>query len=256
MNKNNFLSLMNMEDKNSLSNIYEKIVFFQKTGKTVFINEFLTPNVWSLLISNEKQLEITVQTFGLFEEAERRMVAFSEEQEFSYPIKVVCIKNKSKFSNLKHKDYLGAVMSLGIKREKIGDIVLHENLCFFPVCEEISGYILNNLKTVGNSPCSVEVINDSFNLDISPNYTEISVITTSLRIDCVVSSICNISRNKAIELIAQGKVQINYLEIKEKDKVISFNDRITIRGFGKFNVKEEIGSTQKGRIKLLVKKYI
>lgn len=256
MDKKTFASLMNMEDKNFTSNLYDKIILFQKTAKTVIVNEFLTPNIWKMLEKNQNQLEICVKNFGLFEEAERKMIALSQEEFVQFPIKVVQIKNKSKFSDLEHKDYLGALMSLGIKREKIGDLVINGDVCYFPICDEISDYVLNNLATVGNNPCSVEIIKDNFQIIPSSKFTEISLISTSLRIDCIVSAICNISRNKAIDFISHGKVLLDYLEVKEKDKVVNLGDMITIRNFGKFKIIETIGNTQKGRVKLLIKKYI
>ncbi len=256
MDKKSFVNMMQLDDKNLISNLYEKFQLSYKTGKTIYCNDFYTPNIWRKLEKYQVELGIKVINFGLFEEAERRMIAFSKDEDLNFPIKVVCIRNKSKFSILRHKDYLGAIMSLGIKREKIGDIVVNENCCFLPICSEISDYIFNNLETIGNSPCSFEFMDYCEETLPHINYEEKGIIVSSTRIDCMISSLCNISRNSALEMINTGKVLIDYEEVNSKEKKVQLGNVIIIRGYGKFKIAEETGNTQKGRIRILIKKYI
>ncbi|MBC8062281.1 MAG: RNA-binding protein [Clostridiaceae bacterium] len=256
MDKKSFVNLFLLEDKNSISNLFDKVILANRTGQTIYLNEFYTPKVWKTLERIQIELGIKVFNYGLFEDSDRRMIAFTEEDELKFPVKILSIKNKSKFSTLKHKDYLGAIMSLGIKREKFGDVVLNTEGCYFPICSDISDYVFINLNTIGNSPCSYEVLDSSINVNLTRNYEEKVVISSSLRMDCIVSSICNISRSTAVELIDNGKVLLDYIEIKSKEKKVCPESVLTVRGYGKFKVGEEIGTTQKDRIRLLIKKYI
>ena len=147
-------------------------------------------------------------------------------------------------------------MALGIKRNLFGDLVVEENKCFIPVASSVSNYILDNLSQIGNCPCTVEVFEKDKAQLPKINFDEKTIIATSLRVDNVVPGICNISRAKGTELINSGSVLLNYQICDRKDKIVEINDTITIRGFGKFKIKSSIGETGKGRIKLLVGKYI
>lgn len=147
-------------------------------------------------------------------------------------------------------------MGLGIKREKIGDLIVKENSCYFPVVKEVSEYIYNNISVIGRSPCVVEFISlDNFTM---PDYTfeDLCIISTSLRLDSFISGLCNISRSKGEELIKARKILINYEQVTKKDKVVKERDIITVRGIGKYKIGDVIGKTNKGRIKIIVKKFV
>lgn len=256
MDKKNFLNFIDYEDKNVLSNIYDKLILAEKINSTIFTNEFYTPDLWKAIINLQSKFDTNIYAGGIFEECERRMLAFSNTSVSSYPIKLLKITNKSKFQNLEHRDYLGAVMGLGIRREKFGDLIINNDVCYGPFSEDIYEYILSNLNYIGRCPCSIEIVEESNYKYIRTNTEEMYIITTSLRLDSVVSSLCNISRTKAVSMINSGKVLADYKNTYEKDKIIEMNTVITIGGYGKFKVIEQIGATQKGRLKLYVSKYI
>jgi RNA-binding protein YlmH len=185
------------------------------------------------------------------------MLSFSSyEEPLVYPINLLQITNKSKFTTLHHKDYLGAIMSLGIKREKLGDLVIKDSFCYAPVCSDISSYIINNLNDIGN--CHCEVSEYDYTLKELPhrNFQGKIIISTSLRLDGMVAAICNVSRNNAVGLISTGKILVNYFQCLKKDKITKCNDTLTIRGYGKFKIVEIIGSTQKDRLKVSIMQYI
>ena len=256
MDKKSFLNAINFEDKNSLSNLFDKIKLAEKTLKPVFTCEFYPPNVWKTIKDMSKSFSINIDTYGIFENCERRMLSFYAEEGKHYPIQLLNIENKSKFESLVHRDYLGAIMSLGIKREKYGDLILVGDGCYIAVSEEISDYIIYNLSTIGRCPCNVKVIEDFNAESISAKFENIIIHSTSMRLDCVISSLCNLSRTKAVDNIQGGKVLIDYVEMHEKDKIVENGAVITVRGYGKFKFIEQLGSTQSGRLKLSMKKYI
>ena len=76
-----------------------------------------------------------------------------------------------------------------------------------------------------------------------------------MRIDGVVSKITNVSRSKAVTMIEQGQVLINYVKIKDKSYELKGEERVTIRGYGKFIIGDSIGNSKSGKIKVIIKKY-
>lgn len=256
MDKKSFLTGINYEDKNFLSSVYDKIRLSEKIDKPVFTNEFYTPNLWKGILSFKSEFYVNIYLNGIFEDCERKMIGFSKSVIQNFPVKLIKITNKSKFEKLEHKDYLGALMSLGFIREKLGDVIVKGNCCYAAAAEDIVSYIEYNLTSIGRCPCLVEIIDEMSLEDIKVSSEEQTVISTALRLDCVVSAICNVSRAKACELISGGKVLIDYEEVFEKDKNVDYNSTITIRKQGKYKILESIGATQSGRIMLKVKKYI
>lgn len=256
MDKKTFLNKMSFVDNSIVSSIYDKIVLSERTNKTIYSGEFYTPNIWKTIENISGELGIGIHPYGIFEDAERRMLAFSHDNVWHYPISLIKITCNSRFSKLEHKDYLGAVMSLGIKREKFGDLILKNDKCYLAVQEEISAYIQMNLNSVGKSTSTIDILNISTTEIPLYDFQSMVVNASSLRIDCVVGALCNTSRSKAEELIKQGKVLVDYSEALRKDKILRGNCIVTIRGYGKFKIVEEAGWTGSGRVKILVKKFI
>lgn len=258
MDKKVFLDMFRDQDKNYISGLYEDVELCRNIEVPIYTKDFLTPDIYMKLKANENKLGVMVQGNGVFEDCERRMVKFSVHQDTSedFELDVLIVTNKSKFKELGHRDYLGSIMALGIKRNLFGDLVVEGNKCYIPVASSVSNYIIDNLNQIGNCPCTVEILNEDEEQLPKINFNEKNIIATSLRIDNVVPGICNISRARGTELINGGAVLLNYQICDRKDKIVEINDTITIRGFGKFKVRSIIGETGKGRIKLLVGKYI
>lgn len=249
---------MGSEDKNFISNIYDKITLSRKSGKVVFSNEFYTPDVWKKLQELSTKLGINVSSYGVFEESERHMVCFFSNQElnrYDYPIKLVKIINKSKFTKLAHKDFLGALMSLGINREKLGDLITEENTCFCAMCEDIYDYVSNRLTSIGKCPCTLVDIVDREEIP-KPKLVDQVIIATSYRVDCIVSALSGISRNKCLSLINSGKVLVDYEVVTEKDRLVNMNSVITLRGYGKYKILGTNGNSGSGRLRINMKKYV
>jgi RNA-binding protein YlmH len=255
MKKEDFLKFVYNEEEAVILKLYDRLALAQKSGKTVYTKEFYTPGIWSKISEMSSTLDVKVSCEGVFEEAERRMIAFYSEGEVYMPLKAICIINKSKFHVLQHKDYLGAVMSLGIKREKIGDLVVSGSKGYCAVCEDIATYLVDNLSSIGHCPCEVTEIVDYENIP-SYNFEEKIILTTSMRADCLVSSITGLSRSKSVDILKSGKVLINYNEVREKDYEVTISSTLTIRGYGKFKVVDVVGNSGSGRLKILLKKFV
>ncbi|MGE5629242.1 MAG: RNA-binding protein [Solirubrobacterales bacterium] len=256
MNKNTFIERLSSEDVLAAAKLYDKVLLSEKTGKTIYSNEFYPPVIWGNLMKLNSYFNLTFSTFGIFENAERRVVGIGSGEILDFPVNLVKIKAKGKFCSISHSDFLGAIMSLGIKRDKFGDLIIEEDTCYAAVHEEISDYLICNLEKVKNSPCEVNIIDFHSSEVPKQKFEHVNMVSTSLRLDCIVSSICNISRNNSDELIRQGKVLVDYFPVTKRDFVLDVNSLIVIRGYGKFVFQEIKGSTGKGRLKVQFKKFI
>lgn len=156
-----------------------------------------------------------------------------------------------------HKDYLSGIMKLGIKREKIGDILVFEDGADIAVSNEICKYILNNLGQLtrfGKAKIEERNISEIRNPEIKKETKRITV--PSLRLDSVVSELANCSRTMASEIIAGQRVYVNYENETRNSALIEVNDILVIRGKGKFCINSIEGETKKGKIAVIVEHYI
>ncbi|MGL4730995.1 MAG: YlmH/Sll1252 family protein [Clostridium sp.] len=258
MNKQEFIKFFKEFDESLIYKLYDKILLTQKTSKETYLKFFVYKEIYNKLKKIENSIGVKICCNGIFEEAERVMISISVyDSERYYPMDLLKITNRSKFNNLTHKDYLGAIMAQGIKRELLGDLVVKEDACYVPIVEDITKVLELGLDFIGKCPCEITKL-DYGDLDNIPkaSYEEKLIIVTAFRIDNIVSGICNISRNKGLELIQSGKVLVNYTQVDRKDKIINNSDIITIRGYGKFKIGDVVSKTNSERFKILVKKYV
>lgn len=156
---------------------------------------------------------------------------------------------------LSHRDFLGALMGLMIKREAIGDILVGEGLGVLFVTEPVAGVVLDELLKVGS--CGVSCQRGlPEELPSAHQYQSMGGTVSSLRLDCVVALVTNLSREKASQLIRSGQVSKNAQPMDSISKEVEEGDKLSIRGYGKFLIGPAGAVTKKGRIHLECKKYI
>lgn len=218
----------------------------------------------STVIEYLKKKNVRYGFYGGFAECERKTAVFlpdyaesvdyiKENPELS-PIVALEIK-KDNFSTLSHRDYLGAVMGLGIKREAVGDIFVTEKGCTMAVIRSVAGYIKENLTSVGRGSVKVE-INDSFeNSQNNSTYETKRCYVSSMRLDGVLSAAFSISRNTAVEKINRGEVLLNGVVMSKPDAKVPFGSKLVIHGCGKVMIDEDAGITKKGRQAFLIRKF-
>lgn len=154
---------------------------------------------------------------------------------------------KDSFSSATHRDYLGALMGLGIKREMIGDIIVNENGADIIVVRTISSFIKNELKSVGRASVAVNEIDFSELSGNINNIREDIINISSMRIDNVISACFRLSRSESANAIASGSVYVNSMQILKADKKVNIGDKIVYRTKGKVVLKEVSGVSKKGR---------
>lgn len=228
---------------------------------TNFFDSFQQSEVNSFL---SKSCPVKYEFYGGFDAAERRMVVFLPDyisgtdyfrsNESDNPIKIIKI-TKDNFSSLTHRDYLGAIMGLGIKRETVGDIAVNNNGCTVAVCAGIADYICKNLIFAGRGSVKAEICSDSDFLENEEHFEIKRCYVQSMRADSVVGAAFGLSRSTAAEKILHGDVIVNSLIITKPDAHIAFGSKLVIHGKGKVIIDEDAGITKKGRQAFLMKKY-
>lgn len=246
----------NFNDKSKLIYLIDKVKLANRTFKTVF-TDFLTPEEAIILKKICHDEFISVDFLGGKGECERVIGAIYKEEMFGiFPIEVLKISCNSKFEKLSHRDYLGAVLSLGIKREKIGDINVFEDGAEIYVNSDMSSYICNNVIKIKNSGVKISIIDITEAKEKIERFVEKKINISSLRLDCIVSSLINLSRTNAAISIKSGEVKLNYSITYEINTKVKRDDLISIKGFGRFKIEDILGVTKSDRLTLLVKKYM
>ncbi len=215
-----------------------------------YSTKFLTPREQSLAEALLRHMGVSEIEFdGGYPEAERRILLIkSEFVESENPLTVVSIK-KSSFDSLGHRDYLGSVLGLGITREPIGDIVMHEDGAYMIVLEEIADFLVNNLTKIGSKSVKLSRVSlDSIPSTSAEDAKTKRCTVPSLRLDVILSEAFKLSRSQASALISSGKVYVNSLECLKSDRAVSEGDTVTLRGKGKAKLTEISGTSKKGRI--------
>ena len=178
------------------------------------------------------------------------------EGELSESIKMLKIKG-SGYRNLSHRDFLGALLNMGIERSAIGDLcITDDNTCVLFATASVAALILDGCERIGSDKVKIEEIPLLGGFSFERKTKQISDTVASDRLDCVVSALGSASREKAKNLILSGLVECNYSVSDRTDLRISEGDTITIRGTGKFIIDSITEETKKGRIKLAARKYI
>ena len=184
---------------------------------------------------------------------------FSEEmvqKNINHIISVIRI-NLPRELEYEHRIYLSGIMKLGIKREKIGDILVSKNGADIIVLDEVSKFLINSLNDLTRfKSAKIEKV-DINEIEIQEKeFEEFNVIVSSMRLDNFVAELSHTSRNKAEEILNEQRVFVNYnLEMKESKK-IQIGDVINIRGKGKFIVGEILKDTKSDKLRVNIKKYV
>lgn len=271
MNKVNELSkLQKNEEKLLIAKVLDKVKFCNEKNKfqnTSFLDlaEQITVNK-TLNLRKIKNYEL----FGGYEKAERKILILYPQQHlenieniedykksiYNEIMSVIRIKlPKEQFGKYEHRTYLGALIKLGIKREKIGDISVKNNGADIIISKEIESYIQNSIKNLTRfQKASVEVVLIEKFEYIKTKKEIFNINVTSMRLDCIVAELARCSRNDANKIIQQERVFVNFKEELISSKKIQPDTYITIRGKGRFKIKEIIGETRSGRLTVEIEK--
>lgn len=249
-------NILDEDEKIIISKVYDKYLKTLKDFETTY-TDFLNPSVLSKVtkifkFDTDVQMEIDAGTKSNL--SERYIVVFINKNlgsdEFLTPLTLCKISYNSKFGKeLQHKDFLGALIGLGIKREKMGDISIFEDYALVTLYKDMISYILNNLDYVGRTKVKTEELDISEqNLPKVDKEKKSKLITVaSLRLDTIVSGAFNLSRNNASKLIKSEKVFINWEMCNNISKELKNDDIVTARGYGRIKIENLKGKSKKGK---------
>ncbi len=220
--------------------------------------EFLSPAEQTLLKSCVRGVPYHFE--GGFENAEKAICVFGSEDFFGYeepaPITYIKIEPVSmKFSGeLAHRDFLGSIMSLGIRRSTLGDLIVKNNIAYAPCLDTVADYICDNLTEIKHTTVRCEKI-EAIPESAMPKPVESEFVVASERLDSVIASIYKLSRSESKALVEHEKVLRGGVPVINPDYHPNEGDIISVRGHGKFiycGIKLE---TKKGRLRCLAKIY-
>lgn len=248
----------NLDEKLAFAKVLDKYHLTAKKHQpshTDFLDAASTANFLQLLEKN-KDPHVYVQAIGGHTHAERRILQFDTidfglaPEDINPPISPIAVVYNAKFSTApSHRDYLGAVLGLGLERTKIGDIVLSTNGATIYAATDIAYYIEETLTQVGRVTVKATVGNTLTSQEKPAEIKRINV--PSLRLDAVLGAGLNLSRGKATALIDAEKVYVNW-KLPKRIGTVAIGDTITIRGMGRIIINAQMGNTKKDRIVLEV----
>lgn len=220
---------------------------------------FLTPTEAEIIRRNLKRPSVETAFYGGYPDAERRMFValpdYLTAEDAAQLLSVIEITGRD-IGALKHPDFLGSLLGLGIKREKLGDILTFDDKCLVFVDENIADYIVKNLDKVGNKGVKVRCVQPDGVEIPPPRMEEISTTVPALRLDAVVASAIRTSRTAATEVLSAGRVFVNWIQEDNPAFKIKPGDVFSVRGYGRFRLGEDIRETKKGRLGICIYKMI
>ncbi|NLN19702.1 MAG: photosystem II S4 domain protein [Firmicutes bacterium] len=226
-----------------------------------------TPQASDFLDPRERQIAqgvlgcipaIRARGYGGFPEAERQRLLIYPEHYLTEllepPLWALEVKVETPGRELRHGDYLGAILGVGIDRGQVGDILVQENGCQAIVSQEALRVLLVELRRVGSSEVSVSEI-DLEQLEVpAQRIKEVRTTVASMRLDAVAAFGFGMSRTKMAREIKGERVKLNWKVVTDPAHPVAEGDVISMRGRGRISVDQITGTTRKGRISLLLKR--
>lgn len=200
--------------------------------------------------------------YGGYDGAARTVCGFFEQtfaEDFDesarnglFPVSAVTFSFRS-CDRLSHRYFLGAVLGVGLKREAVGDIVVSEGSAVV-FCLDIAAELALGIDKVGRTGVVAE--NGVTKPIIKHEPLQIYASVSSMRLDCIVGACINASRDKSASLVKSGQVSADFSVCIEVSAAVKVNTVLSIRGYGRFRVSKIVGETHKGRLKVVIDKFV
>lgn len=223
--------------------------------------DFLNLNEQNIFYYIKQELPpVQINLIGGHKTAERRLLGFTPldmHYESVPPISILEVKAAhEKFSDkLTHRDYLGAILNLGIERGKIGDILVDEFAAYVFCLDSMAEFLIANLEKIKHTNIRINRIEDA-DITIKPKIQEIQGSVSSTRLDSILALAFQASRSSITQYISGGKVFINGKLVESNSYVLKRGDIVSVRGLGRFSFGETLNQTKKGRYFVVLYKYI
>jgi len=228
--------------------------------QTMRLTDFMDPRQFFIFQSLCSQVaDVEVRANGGYTGAERVRVllypAYVQPTEEDFQLSLLEIKGDQRFVQLEHRDVMGSLLNVGLKREKFGDILMSEHGCQTVVASEVVDFIRMQVTQIHRIPVVLEEVPLSSAIVPRQNLLTKVITVPSLRVDAVIGEVYNLSRAKALVPIRAGKLKVNWKVIDDPSQQISEGDLLSLAGFGRVHILEVAGTTRSGRIRLTAGVY-
>lgn len=218
------------------------------------LTNFLDPRereIMRSVIGNDDELNIRFFGGASFTERSRAFLvpSYIEITDEDFQLVLFSVDYPRKFFTLTHRDMLGAMMNLGIQREKFGDIVYNDSQFQIVVAEEIASFVELNLSKVGKATVKLERLPLHKLIQKEENWVSMISTVTSLRLDAVLGQIFSLSRSKVVPFIEKGLVKVNWKVVDRPDFIVEVGDYLSMRQFGRARIVELLGQSRKNKIR-------
>lgn len=254
MNKSKNLDHISTENKEIARRVIDLCEIVSRTKSTEctdFYNPFEVKELTSLINTYDT---ISFSLIGNEDSESKAILIYPEYMDELNPADYVSlVKIDKKDYDIAHKDVLGSLLSLGIKREKLGDIIINDEAIYFYIRNEILDYVLLNLEKIKNYGVELEVIDLATPIVREIDYEEKLITCASARLDLVLANVYNLSRSDAKNAIEAGLVKLNYKVTYKISEMLEVGDMVSMRRRGRFIVGDYLGLSKKDKLKLIIK---
>lgn len=222
----------------------------------VKLTDFLDPRgqqiIDMLIGTNNNDIKVHKNGGGIHAERSRIVIApfYEEVNEEDFQITLLQASYPNKFISLEHRDVMGAFLSLGIQRKKLGDIFVENGLVQIILANDIASYVTANLTAIKKATIKLEEVPLSSIMEKETKWIEADLTVTSLRLDAVLKEIYRISRKTAMEQINKAHVKVNHKTIEDGKFILQAGDLLSVRGKGRSKLVNVNGLTRKDNWKI------
>lgn len=248
-----------MKEEEQLLKRLADLDYLAQKRHMVCFSDFLNSNEYSSYLAVKRDFLCDTRSYNQIACLERQMIAFIPDALIfneEYPIDCfqICPKSKKFAQSFNHRDVLGALMSLGIERKLIGDIIFKSDTGYFLAHRRIREFLMEEFRQIKHTDIELLIV-DNLPEKFAPNFEYYRTTLASTRLDCVVAELARCSRSNSAGIISQGMVFVNSKEELHNTYLCKQEDVISIRGTGKFKVVELGGLTKKGKLIMEYGKY-
>ncbi len=223
------------------------------------VTEFLDPYGLSMAETVKAHSQgLLLSTSGGYAQAERVKAVFLTEgysSEVDFDIAALQFEWDERYAELSHRDVLGGLLGMGIKREVVGDILMLRNGCQVILDAAMAKLVLAECSRLGAASVNVKAITLDAIVGREEKTKEIRATVASLRLDSVAAAGFGMSRSKMAEEIEAERLKVNWKETRSTSHAVKVGDILSMRGRGRVEVAEITGQTKKGRVGLLLKRF-
>lgn len=235
------------QDKILRDNVLDKYYSYlsnKRKTSTNFFNSFDIDKITRFL--DNKNIEYGV--YDKYPFLEKKIIYFGEYDNY------ITIFKAKKSDRIKHSNILGTLFSLGLTEDVIGDIIVMDDYFYLTTLTRLSDFIKDNLTTINGE--RIDLLEASDIVLNKDRFLKMKLLVSSMRVDTIVSKITNTNRLKVNSMIKDNMILVNYNVVKSSSLILKNNDILSIRKYGKYIIKNIIGTTKKNNLVLEIEKYI